>query len=112
MTRVFLSTALGLALLGAVGESLAQGVDVRGSEPGAAPGAAATRDARRAMGAEDAPQKRLPWRGSTLLFDQSVTTQTVGVGQDYQSRNDLYEWWFAFKPRYFLFEKEKENSAA
>lgn len=81
---------------------------MRGSEPVTAPGAAATRDARRARGAEDTAQKRLPWRGSTLLFDQSVTTQTMGIGKDYQSRNNVYEWWFAFKPRYYLFEREKE----
>lgn len=80
---------------------------MRGSEPGAAPGAAATREARRATGSNDTERKS-PWRGSTLLFDQSVTAQTIGIGKDYQSRNDLYEWWFAFKPRYFLFEKEKE----
>jgi hypothetical protein len=108
VARVSLSVSLGLLLLGGARGSLAQGVDVRGSEPGAQPGAAATRDARRAAGTEDVEQKRQPWRGSTLLFDQSVTTQTIGVGKDYQSRNDLYEWWFAFKPRYYLFEKEKE----
>ena len=107
--RVSLSVLLGVATLGVAGASLAQGVDVRGSEPGTTPGAAATRDARRATGTEkDVERKRSPWRGSTLLFDQSVTAQTIGLGKDYQSRNALYEWWVAFKPRYFLFEKEKE----
>ncbi|HMI86104.1 MAG TPA: hypothetical protein VK550_18545 [Polyangiaceae bacterium] len=106
--RPSLSAPLCLALLAAAGQTLAQGVDARGSAPGATPGAAATRDARRAAGAEETEQKRAPWRGSTLLFDQSVTTQTLGLGQDYQSRNDLYEWWFAFKPRYFLLDNEKE----
>jgi hypothetical protein len=55
--------------------------------------------------AEDEPGKQpIPWHGSTLLFDQSVTTQTVGVGADYQSANPTYEWWLALKPRYFVYE--------
>jgi hypothetical protein len=55
--------------------------------------------------AEDEPGKQpIPWHGSTLLFDQSVTTQTVGVGADYQSANPTYEWWVALKPRYFVYE--------
>lgn len=55
--------------------------------------------------AEDEPGKQpIPWHGTTLLFDQSVTTQTVGVGADYQSANPTYEWWVALKPRYFVYE--------
>ncbi|MEO5770057.1 MAG: hypothetical protein ABIS92_17005 [Polyangia bacterium] len=55
--------------------------------------------------AEDEPGKQaIPWHGSTLLFDQSLTTQTVGVGADYQSANPTYEWWVALKPRYFVYE--------
>ncbi|MEP6653784.1 MAG: hypothetical protein ABJA82_10515 [Myxococcales bacterium] len=55
--------------------------------------------------AEDEPGKQpISWHGSTLLFDQSVTTQTVGVGADYQSANPTYEWWVALKPRYFVYE--------
>ena len=45
------------------------------------------------------------WRGSIVLFDQSMTTQTVGVGGDYQSENPTYEWWVAFKPRYALLDR-------
>jgi hypothetical protein len=55
--------------------------------------------------AEDEPGKQpIPWHGSTLLFEQSVTTQTLGVGADYQSANPTYEWWVALKPRYFVHE--------
>jgi hypothetical protein len=106
--RGLLSAAVCLAVFAAAGTAKTQGVDVRGSEPGATPGAAATREARRVRGTTEVETKRMAWRGSTLLFDQSVTTQTIGVGRDYQSYNPLYEWWFAFKPRYYLFEKEKE----
>lgn len=49
------------------------------------------------------------WRGSILLFDQSVSTQTIGLGKDYTSANSSYEWWFAFKPRYFAWESESRK---
>src|SRR5262245_12688138 len=49
-------------------------------------------------------QRPSRWHGSLLLFDQSVTTQTLGAGGDYQSYDPTYEWWIAFKPRYTLFE--------
>src|SRR5882724_713502 len=49
---------------------------------------------------EQKAEKKSPWSGSILLFDQSVTTQTVGVGADYNSADPVYEWWVAFKPRY------------
>jgi hypothetical protein len=42
-----------------------------------------------------------------LLFDQSLTTQTVHIGADFQSYDPIYEWWLAFKPRVFLFENQK-----
>jgi hypothetical protein len=49
------------------------------------------------------------WHGSVLLFDQSMTTQTAGIGADYQSANPTYEWWIAFKPQFFLFERAKDR---
>ncbi|HET6283159.1 MAG TPA: hypothetical protein VFH73_19530 [Polyangia bacterium] len=57
--------------------------------------------------AEDADAKpSTRWHGSTVLLDQSATTQTVGVGADYQSANPTYEWWMAVKPQYYLRETE------
>jgi len=50
-----------------------------------------------------------PWRGSILLFDQSVTTQTIGIGKDFQSADNDYEWWFALKPRYVLYESKTSS---
>jgi len=57
--------------------------------------------------AEDAVPSR--WRGSILLFDQSMTTQTVGVGGDYQTSDPTYEWWIAFKPKYTPFERKNDS---
>jgi hypothetical protein len=54
-------------------------------------------------------QKPLPFHDSIFLFDQSATTTTFGVGKDYQSRNPLYEWWFALKPRYYPYEDEQNS---
>ena len=66
-------------------------------------------------GAEQDGQGNQAWtapsrfRGSILLFDQSVTTQTVGIGADYQSANPTYEWWLAFKPRYRLWDSRRAS---
>jgi hypothetical protein len=49
------------------------------------------------------------WRGSILLFDQSMTTQTIGVGADYQSTDPTYEWWIAFKPKYTPWVRQKDS---
>jgi hypothetical protein len=57
--------------------------------------------------AEDEVPSR--WRGSLLLFDQSLTTQTVGVGADYQSADPTYEWWVALKPKFTAFERKNDS---
>jgi hypothetical protein len=71
-------------------------------------GADATPAVSAASGAisPDTPGGR--WRGSILLFDQSMTTQTVGVGGNYQSYDPTYEWWLAFKPRYTIFDRGRD----
>jgi hypothetical protein len=51
-------------------------------------------------------EKPSPWAGSILLFDQSATTQTLGVGKDYLSSNPTYELWFALKPRYTFYKTD------
>lgn len=61
--------------------------------------------------AEKAEKKPLPWHGTYVLFDQSATTQTVGLGSDYQSANPTYEWWVRFAPRYYLFENKDDDLA-
>lgn len=56
-------------------------------------------------------KKPLPWRGTYVIFDQSATTQTLGIGDDYQSSNPVYEWWFRFAPRYVVYENGKDTVA-
>ncbi len=43
-----------------------------------------------------------PLRGSTLVFEQSMTTQTGSVGDTPQSYVPLYELWLSFRPRYWF----------
>jgi hypothetical protein len=82
------------------------------AEPSASGTTAAPEADKGAGAATPAPeeeQKKVPWRGSILLFDQSVTTQTIGIGKDYQSADPTYEWWFAFKPRYVVYESKHSS---
>lgn len=59
---------------------------------------------------EDAPTRvKLPWRESLLRWDQSASGTTVGVGQDYQSRNPSYEMTLVLAPRYYLYEDERQT---
>ena len=96
--------ALGLAVA-LPGVAFAQGPEAAGN---AAASAATGVGAIESSSAHPtAPQPR--WHGSVLLFDQSITTQTVGIGADYQSANPTYEWWLALKPQYFLFERAKDR---
>ena len=80
-----------------------------------APAAAEKTAARAATGVGTLERSATPaavpprWHGSILLFDQSITTQTVGIGAGYQSANPIYEWWIAFKPQVFLFDRAKDR---
>jgi hypothetical protein len=56
---------------------------------------------------EQTEEKPSPWAGSIFLFDQSVTTQTIGIGKDYQSSDPTYELWWAFKPRYTFYSTDQ-----
>lgn len=60
--------------------------------------------------AEAAPKKKeestLPFRGSTFLFDQSMTTQTAHLDTSpQQSYVPLYEMWFSLRPRWYFTDK-------
>jgi len=61
--------------------------------------------------ATEAEKKPSPWHGSILLFDQSATTSTLGMGQSYNGSNQSYELWFALKPRYALYETKATSIA-
>jgi len=52
----------------------------------------------------DKDQGTNPLRGSTLLLEQSMTTQTAGLGTTPQSYVPLYELWLSLRPRYFFDE--------
>lgn len=49
----------------------------------------------------------LIWHDTTFLFQQRVTTQTIGVGRDYQSADPYYDWSFYLRPRLYFVEREK-----
>jgi hypothetical protein len=48
----------------------------------------------------------VPWRNTFFYFENSVTTQTVGVGQSYQSHDPYYELTLGLRPRLYLAETE------
>lgn len=91
-------SALGLVgLLGLVAASLSAGRDAQAQAVSAheepSTGRAAQRD-----------ESQNPFRQSILTFDQSLTTQTAGVGLAPQSYVPLYELWVSFRPRYYFDE--------
>jgi hypothetical protein len=102
---ILLVVSTGSAPAAARGEE-SMGAQPRERLPAASASSTATPDgsARGSTAVDSEARRSALFRGSTLLFDQSLTTQTVGLGTDYQTRNPLYEWWFAFKPRYFVYQ--------
>jgi len=59
-----------------------------------------------ASGTDAPPAKLSRWRASRLAFEQSVSAQTLGVGEDYQSSNPSYDWTFWFRPRYYFIDNK------
>jgi hypothetical protein len=59
------------------------------------------------------PKPRLlAWHGSLFVWDHAVTTQTIGLGADYQTSNPTYEMTLRLAPRlYFIDNKENTVSA-
>ena len=55
---------------------------------------------------------KVVFRGSTLYWDHSATTSTLGVGSDYQSRNPTYEMAFGLRPRYYFRDVQGESVSA
>jgi hypothetical protein len=55
------------------------------------------------LAAKPAEGDKDPIRGSTFIFDQSITTPTADVGLvTPQSRVPLYELWFSLRPRWYF----------
>jgi hypothetical protein len=50
---------------------------------------------------------RVPWRGTSFRWSNAVTTQTIGIGSDYQSSSgDNYSMSFAFLVNYYLVDQD------
>ena len=94
---------VGVALLAGLQTLSALALADRGDQ-GTPSAGASDKSSQGAPGTAEEEETHGPWRGSVLLFDQSVTTQTVGLGKDYQSADQTYELWFALKPRYTFYE--------
>ena len=60
-------------------------------------------EAQAAANPEEEQEDNLPIRGSTFLFDQSVTTNTAHLEPSQQlSYVPTYEWWLSFRPRWYF----------
>jgi hypothetical protein len=59
--------------------------------------------------AGDGKEEKLVWRGTTFLWDNSATTETVGIGQDTQTENPTYEMTFSLRPRYYFYTDDDQN---
>ncbi len=56
-----------------------------------------------------APTK-VPFRGSAIALDNSVSTQTLGIGSDYQTDNPTWETALGFRGIYRLWEQADKRS--
>jgi hypothetical protein len=54
----------------------------------------------------------LPWHGTLFFWEHAVGTQTIGIGQDYQSSNPTYEMTFRLAPRYYFVENKAMSVSA
>ena len=61
---------------------------------------------------EGADAPRVPFRASTLFWDNAASVDSLGVGEDYQSRNPVYEMALGFRPRYYFRDVEGESLSA
>jgi len=65
---------------------------------------------RTASAAAPAPEASKPvklrWRDTWLIWDNSVTAQTLGIGKNYLSPNPTYEMSGSLRPRYYLYDGE------
>jgi hypothetical protein len=64
---------------------------------------------RLSIPSEGGGRKPLIWRGTSFMFQQAVSSETIGIGKDYQSRNPAYELWFSLRPRLYLYTDAKQS---
>lgn len=64
---------------------------------------APAKDTASAEGDKKKDEKKLSWRGTTLMFDQNMSTQTAHLETSpQQTYVGSYEWWISFRPRYYF----------
>jgi hypothetical protein len=51
----------------------------------------------------------LAWHDTYLYWDNAFTTNTLGVGQAYQSRDPVYELTFGLRPRYYFVDDANKS---
>ncbi|HVW28494.1 MAG TPA: hypothetical protein VHC69_24185 [Polyangiaceae bacterium] len=109
LTARVAAVPLAAALLAGTSPAAAQ--DGAGSEPAGSspvPGVTVAPSADRPSpaapaAAPDEPVK-LRWRDTWLIWDNSVTAQTLGVGKNYLSADPTYVMSGSIRPRYYLYD--------
>jgi len=77
-----------------------------------APASGAKSDVAVPLGQSGAPGVKpttLRWHDTVLYWDHALSTNSLGVGQDYQSRDPVYQMTIGLRPRYYLFEGERSS---
>ena len=59
--------------------------------------------------AEGAPQKKLRWHDTWLIFENLVTAQTLGIGRSFQSANPTYDAALSLLPRFYFYDSDIES---
>ncbi len=80
--------------------------------PGSSAPGADTGAKKPAPAGDDEEEEPLAWRGTSLGWNNTTTTDTVGVGQDRQSRNPTYDMTFTLNPNYFLYSDDDQGVSA
>lgn len=78
---------------------------------GTAPADAGATNTGSGTAAAPAPRK-VPFERSELNWVHSTTTQTVGVGDDYQSDNPTYEQFLDLRARYYFYDDDIDAFSA
>lgn len=55
--------------------------------------------------------ERLPWRDSFFIWSHSASGETLGIGEDVQSRNPFYEMTFRLAPRLYFADTARRNTS-
>lgn len=54
------------------------------------------------------PGKRRPWRDTWLVWQNTVSSQTIHIGGSYQSSDPTYEMSVWIRPRYYIIDTDNE----